>query len=381
MKEIYLYGEIGYEVTAKQVILDLKEYDPKEVAIQIRLHSPGGAVYEGDAIMNALKRDGRPLHFYVDGLCASMATMLLTEASYVEACENATFMFHNPNMGAYGDGDDMEQAAKRLKEMTDRFIAKYSEKTGKDSEEIRKLMKAETWMTAEEALEFGIIDHIAEALPEKQKMVAKFDFSNFSTKKPGSTGTTTNKKEAKMKAKLTTMLNLDDGATDETVLARIKDLGKKAGELEAKAQLITDLKAKVEAKETELAELQAKVTDADSKLSAFESEKIVAKVQTETGYIVASENIEALQRRAQRYTVESDADMKTDMFEDMKAFCIAKGVKEGSDPKLEGAHRTETPSADALDKKIKATMNEKGISYSEAFDIVAKLEKNITIGE
>jgi ATP-dependent Clp endopeptidase proteolytic subunit ClpP len=173
--EIFIYDEIGaYGITAKDFCAELAKHRGK--AILLRIHSPGGSIFDGTAIYNALRSNGGKITSQVDGLAASMATFVALAGETVRMAENAMWMIHNPTGGVLGGSKDMRETADLLDKLRGSLVAAYCAKTGKTEKEVIELMDAETWMTAAEALEHGFIDEITLPL----KAAAMFDLSRFS---------------------------------------------------------------------------------------------------------------------------------------------------------------------------------------------------------
>ena len=89
-----------------------------------------------------------------------MATVIALAGKSVKMAENGFFMIHNPRGGAYGESKELKTIADLMDKMKKNIINVYSEKTGKDSAEISDLMDNTTWMTAQEAKEYGMIDEV-----------------------------------------------------------------------------------------------------------------------------------------------------------------------------------------------------------------------------
>lgn len=129
--------------------------------LHVYINSPGGDVFEGRAIMAALRRfDGKTVA-HIDSLCASAATSIALACDTVEMSEGAMFMIHNASGFAWGDKTELRETADLLEKIELAIVNDYTTKTGKPAEEIVALMDAETWMTAQEALDGGFVDSIA----------------------------------------------------------------------------------------------------------------------------------------------------------------------------------------------------------------------------
>ena len=162
--EISIFDEIGYwGVSAKQFIGDLKSV-PSNHRILLNIHSPGGEVFDGNAIANALKRHAGGVTVQIEGLAASMATVISLVGSPVKMSANGFYMIHNPWGMAIGDADNMRDQAELLDKIQTGIVNAYAAKSGQSIAQIETWMDAETWFTADEALSAGFIDEITEPL-------------------------------------------------------------------------------------------------------------------------------------------------------------------------------------------------------------------------
>jgi ATP-dependent protease ClpP protease subunit len=162
--EISIFDEIGYfGISAKQFINDLKSVDPKH-NILLRIHSPGGEVFDGNAMANALKRHPGGVTVQIEGIAASMATVIAMVGSPIKMSANGFFMVHNPSGLSIGDANEMRELAGLLDKIQVGIVNAYVAKSGQTSEQVQAWMDAETWFTAEEALAAGFIDEITDAV-------------------------------------------------------------------------------------------------------------------------------------------------------------------------------------------------------------------------
>jgi ATP-dependent Clp protease protease subunit len=162
--EVSLYDEIGfYGVGAKEFIEELKTHSGKH--LHLRINSPGGEIIEGTAIYNALKRHKGGVTVHIDGLAASMASVISMAGDPVFMASNALIMVHNPWTIAAGESEDLRKQADLLDTMKSNLVGAYTRKSGLEEEEVRKMMDEETWMDAREALAKGFIDAIEDATP------------------------------------------------------------------------------------------------------------------------------------------------------------------------------------------------------------------------
>lgn len=177
--EIWIYEQIGEDwwsgegVTAKNFCKELAAL--KVTAIDLHINSPGGSVFDGQAIYNALKRHPANVTVYIDGIAASIASVIALAGNSVVMAANALFMIHNPWGMSQGSADDMRKYADLLDKVRETIVSVYREKCGLDDAAIIAAMDAETWMTAEEAQAFGFVDQIGDEL----KLAACFDLKQL----------------------------------------------------------------------------------------------------------------------------------------------------------------------------------------------------------
>ena len=163
--EISIYDEIGYwGITAKSFSKDLKALGNNLKQINLHIHSPGGDVFDGIAIYNLLKNHPANVTVYIDGLAASMASVIAMAGNEVIMPENAMMMIHKPWGIQGGDADDMRKYADLLDKVENTLIPAYASKTGKTPEELAEMLSAETWLNGKECVEQGFADKLAEPL-------------------------------------------------------------------------------------------------------------------------------------------------------------------------------------------------------------------------
>lgn len=168
--ELLLYGPIGADdglgwlfddVTPKQFHEELQGLG--DVAeLRVMVNSPGGDVFAGQAIHSMLARHPANVTVFVDGLAASIASLVVMAGDTVVMPRNAMMMIHNPWTVALGDAREFRKLAETLDSIRDAMIAAYESKTGKARAEILPLLNAETWFTAEEAVAAGFADRVEE---------------------------------------------------------------------------------------------------------------------------------------------------------------------------------------------------------------------------
>ncbi|MFV0576041.1 MAG: ClpP-like prohead protease/major capsid protein fusion protein [Vibrio sp.] len=156
--EICIYDEIGgWGISARQFANDLKALGDVR-HITLRIHSPGGDVFEGMAIYNLLDQHPAQITVKIDGLAASMASVVAMVGDEVQIPENAMIMIHKPWGIQGGNSNDMRRYADLLDKLESTLLSAYTKKTGKDTDEISAMLEDETWLNGHEAVEAGFAD-------------------------------------------------------------------------------------------------------------------------------------------------------------------------------------------------------------------------------
>lgn len=159
MADLLIYGEIGWDVQASEVVAQIQSMDAEDITV--RVNSPGGDVYDGLAIMNALIAHEGMVTAVVEGLAASAASFIAVGgADRVVMRPTAELMIHDAMSFVGGNSDEMLRAITDLERISDNLAGIYATKAGGDSGEWRDLMKAETWYSAQEAVDVGLADAV-----------------------------------------------------------------------------------------------------------------------------------------------------------------------------------------------------------------------------
>ncbi|MBT7445840.1 MAG: Clp protease ClpP [Methylococcales bacterium] len=179
--EIMIYDAIGSGmfggVSAKDFVTDLKQLTGV-ANITVRLNSPGGEVFDGTAIYNALINHPANIEVHIDGMALSMASVIAMAGNKVVMAENAMMMIHDPSISVSGSASQLRKTADTLEKTKAAIVNAYARKTGKQQDELSALMSVETWMSADEALCHGFIDEVSSPI----EMAAHFDLSPFNFK-------------------------------------------------------------------------------------------------------------------------------------------------------------------------------------------------------
>lgn len=165
--EILLYGPIGESpwddsyISAKQFADALKKIPESVKTIELRVNSPGGSVFDGMTIYERLKGHKAKVIAYVDGMAASIASIIIMAADEIIMGEGAQVMIHKPMTGVYGNAREMESIIDVLDKIESQMIGIYTRRTGISRAELIAAVDKETWYTAEEAMELGFADKIS----------------------------------------------------------------------------------------------------------------------------------------------------------------------------------------------------------------------------
>lgn len=168
--EILIYGEIGKSwwddsgVSAKEFADELKAI-PSTRNIVVGINSPGGSVWDGLAIYNLLEARRDKVTTRIDGVAASMGSVIAMAGKEVRIPRNAVIMIHDPTTFAQGDESMMAKALEALRAAKKTIAGVYQKKTGKTFDEISEKMTAQTFFTGDEAKDFGLADTVIDEVP------------------------------------------------------------------------------------------------------------------------------------------------------------------------------------------------------------------------
>lgn len=189
---LYIYGFIGgWENRAEQVLRDIKNVSAK--TIHVHINSGGGSAFDGVAIGNILKQHEAEIIVHVDGYAASAASVIAMAGDKIIMPSNTMMMIHQASSIEYGNADQFEKTAKDLRKIDTALRASYKKRFVGEEEDLIKLLKDETWLTADEALTLGFADEIAdeieivevqedeEIINHKDQIVAKYTKQNIKT--------------------------------------------------------------------------------------------------------------------------------------------------------------------------------------------------------
>lgn len=248
--EIRIYGYIGSDkVNAEDFVSELRELEKTNPIINLRINSGGGSVFEGLAIFNAIKNSSSTIIGYIDGLAASMASVIILACSKIYMSKSAMLMTHKPSGAAMGNADSLQATANMLMQLEEIMVDFYVARTGLTKEDVKAtyLKSSDNWINAAQALEQKLIDGVydAPAVPvPPATMRTEADLVNFFT---AQLKIDNNMKQVLLTTDQLAIMGLTADAADmavNTALANVFANAQKAQTLEAK---VTELKGKVEA--------------------------------------------------------------------------------------------------------------------------------------
>ena len=272
--DIYIFDEIGtYGVTAQDFISEIKGL--KDMPINLRINSLGGDVFDGMAMYNVIKRRESKTTVYIEGIAASIATIIALGADEVIMAENSLFMIHNAWGGTSGEAKDMRKTAETLDKITSELTDIYVKKTGLSFEVISEMMNEETWLNAKEAFDLRFIDTISDSI----KVAAKYDVSKFKniTQEEIKNKLSININNKKMTNELKDWFN----SKVEEIVTAVKGEVKVSADVAEQTAITVNLGDNEEIT-NKISEFEAKNIELSNKISLLEEELVSAKGNNET---------------------------------------------------------------------------------------------------
>jgi ATP-dependent protease ClpP protease subunit len=166
------YQFYGMEATSPRSVADALAKGNGERA-EVEINSGGGEIFAASEIYTALRNYAGGVHIRIVGLAASAAS-IIAMAGESEMTPTGMMMIHNVQTKASGDYRQMEHTAGTLRDANHAIISAYIAKTGRPEAEIAAMMDAETWITAERAVELGLVDRIMQPAGEQKPLAADF---------------------------------------------------------------------------------------------------------------------------------------------------------------------------------------------------------------
>lgn len=177
--DVLIYDYIGWGgVTAVDFAKALTAITAK--TITVRINTPGGDVFDGLAIFNSLKAHGAQIHVKVDGIAASIGSIIAMAGHTITMGQSAFMMIHNPWALAIGNSADMREMAALLEKIGGSLADIYASRATITKEQAQSWMDAETWFTAAEAKAAGLADAIQGGGESAAQNAGRFDLSGYS---------------------------------------------------------------------------------------------------------------------------------------------------------------------------------------------------------
>ena len=268
--DVYIFDEIGtFGINAQSFIDEIKGF--KNTPLNLHINCVGGDVFEGMAIYNVLKKRTAETIVYIEGIAASMGSVVALAADKVVMAENSLFMIHNAWGGAMGEAKELKKTANLLDKISNEIADIYIKKTNLPYDRVKEMMDEETWLNADEAFELGFVDSISDAI----KVAAKYDVSKFK-----------NITDEEIKSKLNINLkskNMTDELKNwfndkiEGIIARVKDdsnidVEESATEVEVTISDEAEILNKFSELEGNVATLSGSVTDLEGEKETLTEE-------------------------------------------------------------------------------------------------------------
>jgi ATP-dependent Clp protease protease subunit len=167
----------GDEVTPQAFRDELKEVNSNKLTVII--NSAGGDVWAGVAIHDALKAFDGEVTVKVSGLAASIASVIAMAGDKILITPGSTMMIHRASMLAIGNADDLSKAISMLETVEDGIISIYTDRTGQSREAVKEMLDAETWMSAEKAVEMGFADEVVKPKSDDEPVAQNIFSGSF----------------------------------------------------------------------------------------------------------------------------------------------------------------------------------------------------------
>jgi ATP-dependent Clp endopeptidase proteolytic subunit ClpP len=261
--DVYIFDEIGtFGLTAQSFIEEIKSY--KDTPMSLHINCVGGDVFEGMAIYNVLKKRTARTTVYIEGIAASMGSVIALAGDEVVMAENSLFMIHNAWGGAMGEATEIRKTAALLDKISGEIADIYTKKTNLPYNRVKEMMDEETWLSADEAYNLGFIDSISDAI----KVAAKYDVSKFKniTDKEIQNKLSVNLKSKKMTEELKNWFN----AKVEEIITKVKASNESETEDVKEVEVMMADEKEVSEK---LTGFEARVTELDSFVAELVGEK------------------------------------------------------------------------------------------------------------
>tara|TARA_R100001510_G_C7655442_1_gene214607 strand:+ start:4160 stop:5230 length:1071 start_codon:yes stop_codon:yes gene_type:complete len=274
MIEILIYGTIGHEVRAQDIARQFQQARGKEVLL--RIHSEGGSVHEGNAIISAIRGHDKPVSAHIDGMAFSMAANIaLTLRKRLSMPADAWIMFHEVSGGG-GQEKDLERQLEQMRAMNDSTARALAEAMNIGEEEARARLEEEIWMSGEQAHAAGLVPNLTPA----EALAAHVSQGDWKNAPENLQDTNSTKPNTTMINKIFRVFQSDSGSEPEVAMLEADEFASQ--EFVALQKDFDELKATHAAElvardEKHALELEAKLAEQREELTASHAEEIEAK--------------------------------------------------------------------------------------------------------
>lgn len=286
------------DITAQNFVSEFKALENNFKNIHIRINSPGGYVFDGSAIFNAIYQSKANTKTFIDGLAASMASIIALASNEVEIAPNGMMMLHSPLSCACGNAKDFRETADTLDKIAESLMTAIIDKTGLSENEVKEQWfdYADHWLTAKDCLEAKLVDKIGDKkgkVPENVTNMAKSELFNFYQNNVETPVThdelteklsqsifnkfksfiniNSNQKPNENMKKFALALKLDEKADEKAILDAIKALqdsnASLTSELETSKSELTEAQSALETAKTKAKELEVEKAELNTKLA------------------------------------------------------------------------------------------------------------------
>jgi ATP-dependent Clp endopeptidase proteolytic subunit ClpP len=242
--------------------------------LEIEINSPGGSVFDGYTIFREIKslRDrGVTVNATITGMAASMASVICMACDKVSMVKHGRMMIHDASSGTHGNAEQLRKTADLLDGISDNIADIYADKTGMDKEEIREMMKQETWMNAKESIANGFIDEVIGAQVDFRQEKAESSPMSFLNRLTNPSSEESIERIAALEADISAQAAEFQAKLDaaELALQEAAEITAENIELRIKAELVPALEAKI-------AEMEELTVVNSEKISAAAAQKLAS---------------------------------------------------------------------------------------------------------
>ena len=275
--------------------------------LEIEIHSGGGSVFDGYRIYNAMKElsaRGVQVTAKINTMAASMASVIAMAADRIVIASNGRIMIHDASAGQHGNAGQLRKTADMLDQISDEIAGIYAERTKKDKSDIRKMMLAETWIKASDAVKMGFADEIFDTKTNAMSILDKFRPDAALTEKVQGLEASLESAQAEI-TEMTAALTERTGDL-ENAIGELATIKAQLDEISAERETLTASLAEAQSK---VAELEASIVEASTSAEARAAE-IVAQAGIAPLDVASDEQPEELNAEQLRAKIEAIADPK-----------------------------------------------------------------------